>query len=80
MWRLFTNFFFFGSLSVDFLFHMFFLVRHCLLTTYYLLLRVVLYCRTDYSLVMSMSATAACYCPLLSATASHSSSTDDLAY
>ena len=29
VWRLFTNFFFFGSLSLDFLFHMFFLVRYC---------------------------------------------------
>jgi len=29
LWRLFTNFFFFGALGVDFLFHMFFLVRYC---------------------------------------------------
>ena len=29
IWRLFTNFFFFGALSVDFLFHMFFLARYC---------------------------------------------------
>jgi len=29
VWRLFTNFFFFGSLSLDFFFHMFFLVRYC---------------------------------------------------
>ena len=29
LWRLLTNFFFFGSLGVDFLFHMFFLVRYC---------------------------------------------------
>ena len=28
LWRLLTNFFFFGSLGVDFLFHMFFLVRY----------------------------------------------------
>jgi len=27
-WRLFTNFFFFGMFSVDFLFHMYFLVRY----------------------------------------------------
>ena len=27
VWRLFTNFFFFGSLGIDFLFHMFFLAR-----------------------------------------------------
>jgi len=29
VWRLFTNFFFFGAVSLDFLFHMFFLVRYC---------------------------------------------------
>ena len=29
VWRLFTNFLFFGSVSLDFLFHMFFLVRYC---------------------------------------------------
>eukprot|EP00899_Mesostigma_viride_P007631 jgi/Mesvir1/1686/Mv21148-RA.1 len=29
LWRLFTNFFFFGNLGLDFLFHMFFLVRYC---------------------------------------------------
>lgn len=29
LWRLFTNFFFFGPLSIDFLFHMFFLARYC---------------------------------------------------
>jgi len=29
VWRLFTNFFFFGSISLDFFFHMFFLVRYC---------------------------------------------------
>jgi len=29
VWRLFTNFFFFGALGLDFLFHMFFLVRYC---------------------------------------------------
>eukprot|EP00322_Chrysochromulina_rotalis_P019521 CAMPEP_0115880350 /NCGR_PEP_ID=MMETSP0287-20121206/27824_1 /TAXON_ID=412157 /ORGANISM="Chrysochromulina rotalis, Strain UIO044" /LENGTH=203 /DNA_ID=CAMNT_0003336155 /DNA_START=138 /DNA_END=749 /DNA_ORIENTATION=- len=29
LWRLFTNFFFFGALGVDFLFHMFFLARYC---------------------------------------------------
>lgn len=29
VWRLFTNFFFFGSLGIDFLFHMFFLARYC---------------------------------------------------
>jgi len=29
VWRLFTNFFFFGSIGLDFLFHMFFLVRYC---------------------------------------------------
>ena len=29
LWRLLTNFFFFGSLGVDFLFHMFFLARYC---------------------------------------------------
>jgi len=28
IWRLFTNFFFFGMFSVDFLFHMYFLVRY----------------------------------------------------
>ena len=28
VWRLFTNFFFFGMFSVDFLFHMYFLVRY----------------------------------------------------
>eukprot|EP00245_Coleochaete_scutata_P007199 TRINITY_DN22324_c0_g1_i1.p1 TRINITY_DN22324_c0_g1~~TRINITY_DN22324_c0_g1_i1.p1 ORF type:complete len:239 (-),score=34.36 TRINITY_DN22324_c0_g1_i1:763-1479(-) len=29
VWRLVTNFFYFGSLSLDFLFHMFFLARYC---------------------------------------------------
>ena len=29
LWRLVTNFFFFGSLGVDFVFHMFFLSRYC---------------------------------------------------
>eukprot|EP00898_Chlorokybus_atmophyticus_P000551 jgi/Chlat1/1497/Chrsp12S02029 len=29
LWRLFTNFFFFGKLGLDFLFHMFFLARYC---------------------------------------------------
>lgn len=29
VWRLFTNFFFFGSLGMDFVFHMFFLSRYC---------------------------------------------------
>jgi len=29
VWRLFTNFFFFGAVSLDFFFHMFFLVRYC---------------------------------------------------
>ena len=29
VWRLFSNFLFFGSASLDFLFHMFFLVRYC---------------------------------------------------
>ena len=29
LWRLVTNFFFFGALGVDFLFHMFFLARYC---------------------------------------------------
>merc|ERR1719183_2972909 len=29
LWRLVTNFFFFGSLGLDFLFHMFFLARYC---------------------------------------------------
>ena len=29
LWRLFTNFFFFGALGVDFLFHIFFLMRYC---------------------------------------------------
>ena len=29
VWRLFTNFFFFGALGIDFLFHMFFLARYC---------------------------------------------------
>jgi len=29
LWRLFTNFFFFGALGIDFLFHMFFLARYC---------------------------------------------------
>eukprot|EP00295_Goniomonas_pacifica_P000982 CAMPEP_0175816538 /NCGR_PEP_ID=MMETSP0107_2-20121207/6547_1 /TAXON_ID=195067 ORGANISM="Goniomonas pacifica, Strain CCMP1869" /NCGR_SAMPLE_ID=MMETSP0107_2 /ASSEMBLY_ACC=CAM_ASM_000203 /LENGTH=243 /DNA_ID=CAMNT_0017128641 /DNA_START=8 /DNA_END=739 /DNA_ORIENTATION=+ len=29
IWRLFTNFFFFGMPNLDFLFHMFFLVRYC---------------------------------------------------
>ena len=57
-----------------------YLLRRVVLYCTYLLRRVVLYCRTDYSLVMHISATAACYCPLLSATASHSSSTDYLAY
>ncbi|KAI5064403.1 hypothetical protein GOP47_0021073 [Adiantum capillus-veneris] len=28
-WRLFTNFFYFGKLDLDFLFHMFFLARYC---------------------------------------------------
>merc|ERR1711920_507344 len=28
VWRLFTNFFFFGSFGIDFLFHMFFLIRY----------------------------------------------------
>eukprot|EP00897_Mesotaenium_endlicherianum_P010138 jgi/Mesen1/9152/ME000587S08645 len=29
IWRLFTNFFFFGNIGLDFLFHMFFLSRYC---------------------------------------------------
>mmetsp|Transcript_42054 Transcript_42054/g.50980 ORF Transcript_42054/g.50980 Transcript_42054/m.50980 type:complete len:233 (+) Transcript_42054:401-1099(+) len=29
LWRLFTNFFFFGQMGLDFLFHMFFLARYC---------------------------------------------------
>jgi len=29
VWRLFTNFFFFGHMGLDFLFHMFFLARYC---------------------------------------------------
>lgn len=29
LWRLFTNFFFFGHMGLDFLFHMFFLARYC---------------------------------------------------
>jgi hypothetical protein len=29
VWRLLTNFFFFGSLGLDFVFHMFFLVKYC---------------------------------------------------
>lgn len=29
VWRVFTNFFFFGSIGLDFFFHMFFLVRYC---------------------------------------------------
>jgi len=29
VWRLFTNFFFFGYLGLDFVFHMFFLVKYC---------------------------------------------------
>jgi Derlin-2/3 len=29
VWRLVTNFFFFGALGIDFLFHMFFLARYC---------------------------------------------------
>lgn len=29
VWRLFTNFFYFGSLGIDFVFHMFFLYRYC---------------------------------------------------
>ena len=29
LWRLFTNFLFFGNLSLDFVFHMFFLSRYC---------------------------------------------------
>lgn len=29
VWRIFTNFFFFGSVGLDFFFHMFFLVRYC---------------------------------------------------
>lgn len=29
LWRLVTNFFFFGNLGLDFLFHMFFLARYC---------------------------------------------------
>ena len=29
VWRMFTNFFFFGAIGVDFLFHMFFLARYC---------------------------------------------------
>jgi len=29
LWRLVTNFFFFGSLGLDFVFHMFFLARYC---------------------------------------------------
>lgn len=29
IWRLFTNFFFFGNLGLDFVFHMFFLVKYC---------------------------------------------------
>jgi Derlin-2/3 len=28
LWRLITNFFFFGSINIDFLFHMFFLTRY----------------------------------------------------
>eukprot|EP00879_Flechtneria_rotunda_P029070 GHRR01031332.1.p1 GENE.GHRR01031332.1~~GHRR01031332.1.p1 ORF type:complete len:211 (+),score=35.50 GHRR01031332.1:317-949(+) len=29
LWRLLTNFFFFGNLGLDFVFHMFFLVKYC---------------------------------------------------
>lgn len=29
LWRIFTNFFFFGHMGLDFLFHMFFLARYC---------------------------------------------------
>jgi len=29
IWRLFTNFFFFGALGLDFMFHMFFLSKYC---------------------------------------------------
>ena len=29
VWRLFTSYLFFGYFSVDFLFHMYFLVRYC---------------------------------------------------
>ncbi len=29
LWRLFTNFFFFGSLGLDFVFHIFFLLKYC---------------------------------------------------
>jgi len=29
IWRIFTNFFFFGTLGLDFVFHMFFLSRYC---------------------------------------------------
>mmetsp|Transcript_31121 Transcript_31121/g.69162 ORF Transcript_31121/g.69162 Transcript_31121/m.69162 type:complete len:250 (-) Transcript_31121:459-1208(-) len=29
VWRLFTNFFFFGNLGLDFVFHMFFLLKYC---------------------------------------------------
>ena len=29
VWRLFTNFFFFGLFTIDFLFHMYFMVRYC---------------------------------------------------
>ena len=29
VWRLFTNFLFFGTFSLDFMFHMYFLVRYC---------------------------------------------------
>lgn len=29
LWRVFTNFFYFGNLSLDFFFHMFFLYRYC---------------------------------------------------
>lgn len=29
LWRLATNFLFFGSLGVDFLFHMYFVIRYC---------------------------------------------------
>ena len=29
VWRLVTNFLYFGNFSIDFIFHMFFLVRYC---------------------------------------------------
>ena len=56
LWRLFTNFFFFGALGIDFLFHMFFLARYCrLLEEDYFRGRTA-----DFALMLSFGGTLMC--------------------